>query len=1220
MSLSMTQATSAKRPGWWEWTVSLSGSEQELDQVDSVQYTLHPTFPQPVREVSDRVSRFALSSAGWGEFMIYATANLKDGSEVPLRHWLCLVEPDSNSEARPLLLICAKQDEIVADTIHERLELAGHAVERIADDEILRRCRACVAVFSGSEGGWLAQELELSRRANKPVLMILMGTVEPPECLAWCRVADPSNLRPTIDWLNAILDRRPATVRGNNPPTTSSAYWNRRFAVAANDIRRASESVFPAMVDGKRRTIAVALAPDLVVILDEGQLPESLILRTPGGDVKAVSAGRGKGVTPYRTEEPLLAHLPLGDSSSVDHALALISPGDGTTTLRPAWISEISGSALMHDVPDLQEAQALISLASGALVGIQSNRGGSAIPSEEIRRVVEASGRKLPAPPGAAEASQPRDFFERRAVAEDYSDRTGYDPAFLGVSVPLPTTDREVRLLPYTHFTVALQPKRRLALYTAVNINGRRLKEIHRDSDHWLLDPRVPADMQLGGEFYKGTPLDRGHMVRRLDPVWGAEAERAERDTFHYSNSCPQHRDLNRKIWNDLEDYIYDRTGDEDLKVSVFTGPVMRKGDPAFHGAQLPVEFWKLVVMRRPAGQPLATAYLLSQEDMIQGLEFQFGQFRTYQVSVASIERRTGLAFGDLSKFDPMEKGLESLSAIEVRGPNDIDLAATDEQETTDAKLSPWSDWIRGKNQLSEALDTFDWSTVRDLIGQLVRQLAVDPSEVGAKEAALTLQLLRRKRRFREMVKISEAFLAAGIMTDRVRRHYAQALIDLGLYYSAEGVLRAMLADTSTRQQEREEAQGLLGRVFKQIYVDANAPANPRNAAHLRTAIESYWLTYSLDPEKHLWHGINIVACLRRAERDGISVGLSAEAKTLAANIVDELKRRQEESTGIEVWDIATQVEACLALGDYKAAEELAERYALDPRADAFEIGSTLRQLREVWQLRETEPPGDVLLPLLNNALLKRRGGSLRLEASSAKFQLQKILGDDRTVTLRWYRTGLERARSIARIEVNGKGIGTGWLVSSAKFFPNGNDRILLITNAHVVAPETPNRYPGAAKPSKIEVNFQMQQHRTKAGKIIFHSPVDEFDATFLELESPPPDSPTLPLDLNKIEVEEPVQRLYIIGHPGGREIEFSIHDNYLLGIQGRLIHYRTPSEEGSSGSPVFGPLNWEVIALHHAGNREMARLSGEGVYEANEGIVLGTLCKETERSGRAGG
>ena len=94
--------------------------------------------------------------------------------------------------------------------------------------------------------------------------------------------------------------------------------------------------------------------------------------------------------------------------------------------------------------------------------------------------------------------------------------------------------------------------------------------------------------------------------------------------------------------------------------------------------------------------------------------------------------------------------------------------------------------------------------------------------------------------------------------------------------------------------------------------------------------------------------------------------------------------------------------------------------------------------------------------------------------------------------------------------------------------------------------------------------------------------------------------------------------RVYIIGYPGGRDLAFSFQDNELLDHEGppggtpqikglSRVHYRAPTEPGSSGSPVFNARLWEVIALHHRGfEAGMPKLNGKGgSYAANEGISL---------------
>jgi hypothetical protein len=65
--------------------VRLEADSPELMQrVLKVVYHLHPTFPNPDREVSDRQSSFELLTAGWGQFNLSADVYFDDNSQ-PLR-------------------------------------------------------------------------------------------------------------------------------------------------------------------------------------------------------------------------------------------------------------------------------------------------------------------------------------------------------------------------------------------------------------------------------------------------------------------------------------------------------------------------------------------------------------------------------------------------------------------------------------------------------------------------------------------------------------------------------------------------------------------------------------------------------------------------------------------------------------------------------------------------------------------------------------------------------------------------------------------------------------------------------------------------------------------------------------------------------------------------------------------------------------------------------
>src|SRR5438132_3927216 len=94
MSLKIAQDFDYKGNDWWVWSVWIEGSEEELNNTAQVEYTLHPTFPKPVRATTDRSSKFRLQTAGWGGFTIYAKATHKNGEVTRLEHELELLYED----------------------------------------------------------------------------------------------------------------------------------------------------------------------------------------------------------------------------------------------------------------------------------------------------------------------------------------------------------------------------------------------------------------------------------------------------------------------------------------------------------------------------------------------------------------------------------------------------------------------------------------------------------------------------------------------------------------------------------------------------------------------------------------------------------------------------------------------------------------------------------------------------------------------------------------------------------------------------------------------------------------------------------------------------------------------------------------------------------------------------------------------------------------------
>jgi endonuclease G, mitochondrial len=228
---------------------------------------------------------------------------------------------------------------------------------------------------------------------------------------------------------------------------------------------------------------------------------------------------------------------------------------------------------------------------------------------------------------------------------------TGYDPEFLGsrIDVPQLTEPTESPVVAHTHFSLQMDQARRFASWVAWNIDGGSLKALSRKRIRFVLDPQVPDGHQVGDELYRDNDLDRGHLARRADLLWGdlAEAKRANVDSFFFTNITPQMNDFNQSVragvWGQLEDAVFADVEVEDLRVSVFGGPVFQADDRRYRGVQLPREYWKVLAFREQ-GTLRARGFLLTQNiDQLEALEL--GEFRVFQLPLTRLENRTGLRF-----------------------------------------------------------------------------------------------------------------------------------------------------------------------------------------------------------------------------------------------------------------------------------------------------------------------------------------------------------------------------------------------------------------------------------------------------------------------------------------------------------------------------------------------------------------------------------------------
>ena len=236
--------------------------------------------------------------------------------------------------------------------------------------------------------------------------------------------------------------------------------------------------------------------------------------------------------------------------------------------------------------------------------------------------------------------------------------RPGFDTGFLGVEVGLPSITGVAEEFRYLHFSVVMNPARRLAWYVAYNMESH--EDVER-GDRWMPDPMLPASFQPHNDHFRGSGLDRGHLVSPRSVSWGTtrQAQLANRQAFFWTNTAPQHPKLNQGWWLAVENWER-KIAIEHVKAVGFSGPVLAADDPIHRDLEqsigrlrvrqnfrLPRRFWKVVIVADSASELNSAAFVLDQDSLVKTNAPRKMTPSEFRCSVADIEALTGLDFGD---------------------------------------------------------------------------------------------------------------------------------------------------------------------------------------------------------------------------------------------------------------------------------------------------------------------------------------------------------------------------------------------------------------------------------------------------------------------------------------------------------------------------------------------------------------------------------------------
>lgn len=201
-------------------------------------------------------------------------------------------------------------------------------------------------------------------------------------------------------------------------------------------------------------------------------------------------------------------------------------------------------------------------------------------------------------------------------------------------------------------YSVSYNPETNIPNWVAWRLDKERLIDRESRTNDFLPDPQLDASLAVTTDDYKDCGWDRGHMCPAGDNKWHWKAMM---ESFYMTNICPQHHNLNRGDWKELEEACR-RWADKE-PVYIACGPILYK-EPVYgyigriHKVRIPDAFFKVVLTGLETGNPRAIGFIYKNTAGNERLD-------SYINSIDQIERITRFDFFP-ELPDEIEKEIES--------------------------------------------------------------------------------------------------------------------------------------------------------------------------------------------------------------------------------------------------------------------------------------------------------------------------------------------------------------------------------------------------------------------------------------------------------------------------------------------------------------------------------------------------------------------------------
>ncbi|WP_336535178.1 DNA/RNA non-specific endonuclease [Bacteroides acidifaciens] len=202
------------------------------------------------------------------------------------------------------------------------------------------------------------------------------------------------------------------------------------------------------------------------------------------------------------------------------------------------------------------------------------------------------------------------------------------------LAIPISMTPQQEQIIRHTGYTVSYNKELKLPNWVSYELTREETKGKEKRNNRFIADPLVKGIIATNADYAR-SGYDKGHMAPAADMKWSPQAMK---ESFYFSNMCPQHPQLNRRGWKNLEEKIRD-WAIADSAIIIICGPIITKQPKTIgkNKVAVPQQYFKVILS--PFVRPMrAIGFLFNNRQALEPLS-------TYAVTVDSIERLTNMDF-----------------------------------------------------------------------------------------------------------------------------------------------------------------------------------------------------------------------------------------------------------------------------------------------------------------------------------------------------------------------------------------------------------------------------------------------------------------------------------------------------------------------------------------------------------------------------------------------